>query len=188
MNTVDKATQTQINNIQARTGKTLEQLHAQIRASGKTKHTDIIAMLKLDLGLGHGDANALALSYKKSAAAPTPGADAVDPLTEIYAGPKAELRPIHDKVMQAVAKFGGFEVAPKKGYVSLRRKKQFAMITPATKTRVEIGLNMKGVKATARLQALPAGGMCQYKVDLMKVGEVDAELIAWIKQAYDSAG
>ncbi len=187
MNNVDKAVQTQLNNIQTKTKKSLEQLHAQIRASGNTKHTDIIAMLKLELGLGHGDANALALSYKK-AAAPAPGTDVVDPLTQIYAGPKAELRPIHDKVMQAIAKFGGFEVAPKKGYVSLRRKKQFAMITPATKMRVEIGLNMKGVKATSRLQALPAGGMCQYKVDVSKVGEVDAELIAWIKQAYDSAG
>ncbi len=188
MNSVDKAVQTQLDNIQTKTGKSLEQLHAQIRASGKTKHTDIIAMLKHELGLGHGDANALALSHKKAAAAPASNADAVDPLLEIYAGPKAELRPIHDKVMQAVSKFGEFDVAPKKGYVSLRRKKQFAMITPASKTRVEIGLNMKGVKATARLQALPASGMCQYKVNLGEAGEVDAELIAWIKLAYDAAG
>lgn len=185
MNSVDKAVQTQLDNIQTKTGKSLEQLHAHIRASGKTKHTEIIAMLKLELALGHGDANALALSHKRSAAAPSTD---VDPLATIYAGPKAELRPLHDKIMQAVSKFGGFDVAPKKGYISLRRNKQFAMITPATKTRVEIGLNMKGVKATARLHALPAGGMCQYKVDLSKVGEVDAELIAWIKQAYDSAG
>lgn len=187
MNSVDKAVQTQLNNIQTKTGKTLEQLHAQIRASGKTKHTDIIAMLKSDLGLGHGDANALALLHKKTAA-PAASVDATDPILEIYAGPKAELRPIHDKIMRALSKFGEFEVAPKKGYVSLRRKKQFAMITPATKTRVEVGLNMKGVKVTARLQALPAGGMCQYKVNLGQVDEVDAELIAWIKQAYDAAG
>ena len=35
------------------------------------------------------------------------------------------------------------------------------MIGPATNTRVEVGLNMKDVAATARLKAMPAGGMCQ---------------------------
>jgi hypothetical protein len=46
---------------------------------------------------------------------------------------------------------------------------------------------MKGVPATARLIEQPAGGMCQYKVNCAAAGEVDKELIAWIKQAYDSA-
>ncbi len=38
----------------------------------------------------------------------------------------------------------GVEVVPKKANVSYRRKKQFALLTPATKTRFEIGLNVKG--------------------------------------------
>jgi len=58
---------------------------------------------------------------------------------------KALLRPIHEKLMAAIEKFGNFEVAPKKGYVSLRRKKQFAMIGPGSTTRVDVGLNMKDV-------------------------------------------
>jgi hypothetical protein len=62
------------------------------------------------------------------------------------------------------------------------------MIGPATKTRVEVGLNMKGIEATERLVAQPAGGMCNYKVKVVEVAEVDAELIAWIRQAYDAAG
>ena len=52
--------------------------------------------------------------------------------------------------MKAINGFGPFETAPKKGYVSLRGKKQFAMIGPATNTRVDVGLNMKGVKGDAR--------------------------------------
>ena len=78
--------------------------------------------------------------------------------------------------MAAIDAFGPFEIAPKKGYVSLRRKKQFAMIGPATKTRVDVGLNMKGVPATERLIELPAGGMCQYKVSLTDAAQVDDEL------------
>jgi hypothetical protein len=68
--------------------------------------------------------------------------------------------------MAEIEQLGAFEIAPKKSYLSLRRKKQFAMIGPATNTRVEVGLNMKGVAATARLIEMPSGGMCQYKVTL----------------------
>ena len=86
-----------------------------------------------------------------------------------------------------IDKFGPFEIAPKKGYISLRGKKQFAMIGPATNTQVEVGLNMKGVKPTARLVAQPEKSMCQYKVRVASVAEVDKELIAWLRQAFDAA-
>jgi hypothetical protein len=61
------------------------------------------------------------------------------------------------------------------------------MIGPATNTRVEVGLNMKGAPAASRLIAQPPGGMCQYKVNVTDVKEVDEELIGWIKQAYESS-
>lgn len=190
MNSVDKATETQLQNIQTRTGKTLAQLFTLIRKSGLAKHGEVRDMLKQTLSLGHGDANTLTHAFFKAQApadkaAPATEAEAAD---AIYAGPKAELRPIHDRVMAAIAKLGAFEIAPKKGYLSLRRKKQFAMVGPASQGRVEVGLNMKGVKATPRLVAMPAGGMCQYKVHLTTAKEVDKELIAWLKQAYESAG
>ena len=191
MSTTEKALETQLKNIQTRTGKTLEQLHAIIRKSGLTKHGEIREMLKTNLTLGHGDANTLVHNYLKSdgeSAAKAKGSTPNDVLNEIYSGPKADLRPIHDRLMAAINKFGDFEIAPKKGYVSLRRKKQFAMIGPATKTRVEVGLNMKGVKGTDRLNEMKPGGMCQYKVNITDPKEVDEQLIDWIRQAYDSAG
>lgn len=187
----DKALQTQLTNLQARTGKTLEELTAIIRNSGLTRHGEIRDMLKRDLGMGHGDANTLVhhvLASGGESAAQAPQAAPGDVLDEIYAGPKAHLRPIHDKLMVAINAFGPFETAPKKGYVSLRRKKQLAMIGPATNARVEVGLNLKGVEPTDRLAAQPPGGMCNYKVKLTDASEVDEELIAWIRQAYDSAG
>jgi hypothetical protein len=191
VNVVDKATEAQLKNIQTRTGKTLDELFAFIRATGLAKHGEIREALKRDLGMGHGDANALAGAYLKSdgegvaqAAEAAPG----DVAATLYTGPKADLLSIHEKLMAAIADLGPFETAPKKGYLSLRRKKQFATVGPATRTRVELGLNMKGVPATKRLVRLPAGRMCQYKVDLTDVEGVDGELMAWVARAYDGAG
>jgi hypothetical protein len=192
---MDKALETQLANIQKRTGKTLDQLATLVRNSGLNKHGEAVAMLKDTLGMGHGDANTIVHyakghpSFSDSPAEPGSAESADGALLDaIYAGPKAALRPIHDAVMAKVTKFGDFEIAPKKTYLSLRRKKQFAMVGPATNSRVEVGLNMKEVKATSRLEALPPGGMCQYRVKLTSAADVDSELLAWIRQAYDAAG
>jgi hypothetical protein len=191
MSSVDKAYETQLSNIQKKTGKTMDELTAIVRNSGLTKHGEIRDMLKRELGLGHGDANTLAHFVLKSdgeRAAQTQGLSAGDVLDQIYTGPKASLRPIHDRLMQSIDTFGEFETAPKKGYVSLRRKKQFAMIGPATNTRVEVGINHKTLGAHPRLVEQPAGSMCNFIVKLTQPEEVDDELIGWIKQAFDSAG
>ena len=90
--------------------------------------------------------------------------------------------------MATLETFGPFETIPKKGYVSLRRRKQFAMIGPGSKSRLEVGLNIKDVEATSRLVAMPPGGMCQYKVWLHDPEDADDELFTWIRQAYDLAG
>ena len=191
MSVVDKAIETQLKNIQAKTGKTLDQLGVMLRASGLAKHGELRDFAKRELGLGHGDANTLVHTVLKSDGASAAAASGASPdgvLAEIYSGPKAALRPIHDAFMAGIAGFGEFEIAPKKGYVSLRRKKQFAMIGPGTKTRVDIGINMKGVKGTGRLVELPPGGMCQYKVAVSDAKEIDKELLGWVRQAFDAAG
>ena len=175
---------TQLRNIEAKTGKSLAQLRAMIAQSGLAKHGEVRAMLIERLGLGYGDANTLAHAAKAEAAP----AEAGDPLDAIYAGNKAALRPIHESVMARIERLGAFEIAPKKDYVSLRRKKQFAMLGPAAQTQVELGLNVKGLPADARLKAMPAGGMCQYTVRLSTPAEVDASLVAWLRAAYDTAG
>ena len=120
------------------------------------------------------------------AAPATPASgDAAD---AFYVGAKAALKPIHEKIMAEVAKFGEFEIAPKKTYLSLRRKKQFAMLGPATSTQVEVGLNVKGLKPSDRLVAQPEKSMCNYKVRVAAVAEVDKELIGWLRKAFDAAG
>ena len=189
MSSLDQARDTQLKNIETRTGQTLAQLRTLLTRSGLAKHGELRSFAMEKFGLGYGDANTLVhlamASDGQSAAAGKPEADVI---AEIYADKKAPLRPIHDALMAATAKFGEFEVAPKKGYVSLRRKKQFAMIGPGGASRVDVGLNMKGVPPTDRLLAEKPGGMCQYKVKVAGTNEVDAELVGWLRQAYDAAG
>jgi hypothetical protein len=189
MSTLDKAVQTQIDNIQKKTGKSLAELSAIAKSSGLTKHGELRDMFKEKLGLGHGDANALVhavLASDGARAAEGKSDDAV--LDEIYSGPKAAFRPIYERLMQEINKFGEFEIVPKKGYVSLRRKKQFAMIGPKTNTRFEVGINARDLKKSPRLLEQPQGSMCNYIVNLTDVKEADAELVAWIKSAFEAAG
>lgn len=185
---IDKALATQLTNIETRTGKTVAELKKIVLSSGLSKHGEMVAMLKTTLGMGHGDANLVVhLARKADEPAASSPSSSEDVLDGLYTGPKAALRPIHDKLLTKIRKFGSFDEAPKKTYVSYRRKKQFAMIGPATNTRVEVGLNIKGVEATERLIQLPSGQMCNYKIRLSDVKEVDAELIAWIRAAYEAS-
>ena len=189
MSSLDKAMQTQLDNIQKKTGKSLDQLMAIARKSGLTKHGEIRDYLKRELGLGHGDANTLVHAiFQSEGQRAAEGRSTDQVLDEIYTGAKAHMRPIHEKLMKEIKQFGEFEIAPKKGYVSLRRKRQFVMIGPKTNTRFEVGINAKDLQKNARLLEQPKGSMCNYIVNLTETKQVDEELIAWIKLAFEGAG
>jgi uncharacterized protein DUF5655/uncharacterized protein DUF4287 len=189
MTSLEKAVQTQLVNIQKKTGMNMKELTTIIQKSGLSKHGEIREMLQEKLGLGHGDANALVHAVFESdgtRSAKGKSEDAV--LDEIYSGTKAGFRPIHDELVKHIDRFGEYEVVPKKGYVSLRRKKQFAMIGPKTNTRFEVGINAKDLKKNVRLVEQPKGSMCNYIVSLTDAQQVDSELIGWLKSAFESAG
>lgn len=189
MSTLDKAVRTQLDNIQKKTGMSLEELSAFVKKSGLSKHGEIREMLMAKLGLSYGDANSLVHAiFKSDGARAAEGKSMEAVLDDIYSGPKAAFRPIHEMLMTEIAKFGEFETVPKNGYVSLRRKKQFAMIGPRTNTRLEVGINAKDLKSDDRLLEQPKGSMCSYIVRLTDEKDVDASLIAWLKSAFEGAG
>lgn len=184
-----KALATQLANIEKKTGKSLAELSAAIKKCGKAKHGEIRAWVVETYGLGNGDANTLTHhALGSDGAAQAAGASIDQVLDDIYTGKKAHLRPVHDKLMAAIEGFGAFETAPKKGYVSLRRKKQFAMLGPKTNERFELGLNLKDDISDTRVKPVPPGGMCQYIVPLSSPDEIDAKLVSYIKQAFEAAG
>ena len=189
MNSLEQAAHTQLNNIQKKTDKTLDELRALASKTGFAKHSQLRDYFKTELGLGYGDANALA-HFVRTPAEPQGAKEMThaDMLNELYAGKKTALRPIHEAIWPEVVKLGAFEIAPKKKYLSLRRKKQFAIIGPATNTRVEVGLNVKDLPSNPRLVEQPKGSMCNYIVKLSDPAEVDENLFTWIKAAYEASG
>jgi hypothetical protein len=185
MSSPEEATQTMIANYPEKTGKTLDEWVAIARASGLAKHREILNLMKDKYGMTYGYANLVAIKTLEGAAPP-----ASDDLVEMqYSGDKAGLRPIYAALIAAVSGFGSdVEAAPKKAYVSLRRRKQFAIIQPSTAARVDVGINLKGIAAGGRLEASGSfNTMVSHRVRLSALDEVDGELLAWLKQAYDQA-
>ncbi|HKQ50302.1 MAG TPA: DUF4287 domain-containing protein [Phycisphaerae bacterium] len=179
---------TMISNLKEKTGKPLDAWLKIATASKKSRHGEIVAFLKSEHGMGHGYANLVAQKTLQAASgeAPVEGEDLVDGQ---YAGAKAGLRPIYDALLTAVGKFGGdVEIAPKKAYVSLRRSKQFAIVQPSTATRVDVGINLKGESSTPRLEKSGSfNAMVSHRVRVEKKTDVDAELIRWLRKAYEAA-
>ena len=175
---------TMLANIPQKTGKPLDAWLKLVARSGHEKHGQIVKFLKAEHGVTHGFANLIA---NRALGGGTPAEPAGDDLVAAqYAGPKAALRPIYDAVEKYVKTLGkDVELAPKKAAVSIRRSKQFALVGPATKTRVDLGVNLKGVEPTGKLEAW--GGMVTHRVRLEKPADLDKQVKAWLKQAYEAA-
>lgn len=179
-------TETMIRNLETQTGKPFAHWLRIARGSKRTRHGEIVAFLKTEHGLGHGYANLVVHRALVSDATSAGGADAL--IAAQYQGAKAGLKPIYDAVLAAVTAFGDdVAVSPKKAYVSLRRAKQFAMVQPATATRMDVGLNLKGVAVKGRLEAVKQPAMCSHVVRVTSAREVDQELVGLLRKAYDAS-
>lgn len=173
-------------NLKEKTGKTINQWLTVVDKSQLAKHGEITKHLKSEYGVTHGYASMIAHQALRRDAPDTSGDDLV---AAQYSGGKTDLRPIYDKLTQAIQKFGqDVELAPKKAYVSLRRSKQFGLIQPSTRTRVDVGICLKDVEPTERLEASGSfNAMVSHRVRLSGPSDVDEELIAWLMRAYESA-
>jgi predicted transport protein len=143
-------------------------------------------MLKEKYGIGHGYANMVVHKAKESNAAASPDDKLV---AEQYKGKEA-LKELYDLLIKEIRQFGpDVELAPKKAYVSIRRKKQFAILQPSTKTRLDVGLMLKDTPASGTLEAAGSwNAMCTHRIKLENKTDVTPQLIKWIRQSYDLAG
>ena len=184
---MDQATQTMIDNLHKNTGKSLDEWIAVVSKEKLQKHGDILKFLKENYGFTHGFANLVAHKALKSDAGSAEDQDEL--VAKQYVG-KAQFWPVYEKLKREIEALGtDVEFIPKNAYVSVKRKKQFAMLVPATKTRYEVGINLKGQTPQGILELEPkANAMCSHKVVVNHEEQITPELISWLKKAYEAAG
>ena len=185
MSTVEQGLRSQIENIEAKYGRPIDDWVELIGASGLTRHGEIVALLKADYGLSHGAANRVALVAMDALA---PKAETTNQEAVLYTGKRAALLPIHARLMESVSGLGpDVEVAPKKGYLSLRRRKQFAMIQPAAR-HVDLGLVLSGRPVDERFEsAANFNALFTHRVRVRSVEDIDRELVGALEVAYEAA-
>jgi len=175
---------TMIANMPEKTGKSLEEWFELLQKKNFAKHGEGMKFLKEEHGVSHGFANTILQLYKKSESQE----DDDDLVTAQFKG-KEHLKDIYDLLEKNIKTFGNdLEWAPKKTYVSVRRKKQFAILQPSTKTRFDIGLNLKGVESQGVLE--PSGSfnsMCSHRIKVASKDDLTESVYHWIREAYEKA-
>lgn len=184
---MDAATQTMIDNLQKNTGKSLEEWIEKVQSEKLSKHGEIMKFLKEKHSFTHGFANLVAHKALKTDAGSAENQDEL--VVKQYKG-KENFWPIYLRLLEAIEAFGSdIEFAPKNAYVSVKRKKQFAILIPSTKTRYEIGINLKGYPASGILEAeTKSNAMCSHKISATHESEITDEVIDWLRKAYEAAG
>jgi predicted transport protein len=177
-----------IEQLPEKTGRAFPEWLRLIRAGKFARHGEIMKFLKEKHGVTHGYANQIALEALRPADGPARGSDEL--ITAQYAGKKAALKPIYERLATLLRRMGkDVEFAPKKAYVSVRRARQFAIIQPSTATRLDVGINLAGHARTARLESSGSfNAMVSHRVRISHVDQIDSELEAWLRKAYDDAG
>lgn len=172
-------------NLKEKTGKTLQQCKTELAKQPFTKHGEYMKYLKSECGITHGFANFIVLKFREADAA---SSNEDDLIATQYKG-KDNLKPIFellDKTLKALGE--NVECVPKKAAVSYKVKRQFTLVQPSTKSRIDLGLKLNDVEHQGRLETSgPFGTMCTHRVQITDASQIDDELLDWIKLAYQQA-
>ncbi|MRT93565.1 DUF4287 domain-containing protein [Ancylomarina sp. 16SWW S1-10-2] len=176
---MDKALQTMIDNMPEKTGKSLAEWKKILLGKSFVKHSEGVKYLKTEHGVTHGFANTIVTLSKEEK-------NTSDDLIEAQYNGKEHLIPLYEKLVEFVNTLGSdVIITPKKGSVSIIRKRQFVLIKPATKTRIDLGFKLNDKPITERLEnSGPFGTMCTHRVRLSEITEIDDELKGWITESY----
>jgi predicted transport protein len=169
-----------------KTGNSLAYWIEIVKKQSFEKHGEIIKFLKDKHDFTHGFANFVAHKTRETVAG---GPTSDDELVNNQYKGKESLLPIYTKLITAIKSFGkDIEIVPKKGSVSLRTNKQFALIQPSTKTRIDLGLKIKDKEPEGRLESSGLfGTMCTHRMQILDASEVDEVVIAYLKEAYEKS-
>jgi hypothetical protein len=185
-----------INDLPAKTGRSLDQWLRHIKAAGPPTEKDCRTWLKNAYNIGTNTAWWLAekaFGNQLGVADDTPeGYLRLAPVyvAKMYAGPKTALKPIHDELMRLAQLLGGdVRICPCKTIVPLYRRHVFAQIKPATNKRLDLGFALGEEPFTSRLR--DTGGRAKkdritHSVALASPSDIDLQVKRWLKQAYEN--
>jgi hypothetical protein len=106
----------------------------------------------------------------------------------MFAGPKAALLPIYERLYALARTYGDVKISPGKTIVPIYRHHVIAQIKPTTRTRIDFGLALKDTPAKGRL--IDTGGLAKkdritHRIEITSPTEVDAYVETWLERAYD---
>ncbi|WP_420583041.1 DUF4287 domain-containing protein [Reichenbachiella sp.] len=179
---MDKALKTMIDNMPDKTGKSLEAWKKLLKEKNFAKHGEAVKYLKTEHGVTHGFANTIVTLSKEDN-------QSAEDLVEVQYKGKENLVPMYDALIKFIKTLGSdVTITPKKGSVSIIRKRQFVLIKPATKTRIDLGFKLKDKPTNERLgDSGPFGTMCTHRVMISEDSDIDDELKSWILEAYNQS-
>ncbi len=179
-----------LDNIQTQTGKSPQDFRLLAEKKGLLKEGvktgQIVSWLKEDFGLGRGHAMAVVLTLQS---ATHPRKTLEEQVDMHFSGSKARWRKSYDGLLSRVNKFGAdVSIAPTNSYISLLRKNKKFAILQATSNRLDIGVKLKGAKITPRFEAAGSwNAMVTHRVRIEDPAQIDAEIVSWLRQAYEMA-
>ena len=154
---------------------------------GLVKNGEIVNWLKTDYGLGHGHANAIAhliMSTDETKTGPVTRSPRISPAKK-PSGASLTTR----SAARTLAFGSDVEIAPAKSYINLvRGVRKFGIVQISAADRMDIGIKRKGVAPTERFEAAGSwNAMVTHRVRITDPAQIDAEVLAWLKLAYDAA-
>jgi len=179
---MEPALKTMIENMPTKTGKSLEEWKLILAQKSFTKHSEGVKFLKSEHNVTHGFANTIVTLSKGENKQP-------EDLVQLQYKGKEGLTPIYEELLVFIKSLGtDVTITPKKTSVSIIGKRQFLLIKPATKTRIDLGFKLKDKPITERLEnSGPFGTMCTHRVKVTGIKDIDNELKSWISEAYNAS-
>lgn len=173
-------------NLPRTTGRSLDEWLTLVAAAGAADRKARVAWLRKEHGLGSSTA---ALIAERAEGAADADGDPEALVDALFAGARAVLRPVADRLLAAAAALGGDVTAtPCATMLPIRRAHVFARLRPATRTRLDLGLALGDAPAIGRLRdsgGLARGDRITHRVALGSPTEVDDEVLGWLRRAYE---
>ncbi len=178
--------QAYLDTVKEKTGKTPDDFKRMAKEKGLTEYKDVIAWLKADFGLGLGHARAIT-SIVLHADEPKTTLD--EAIEKQFSGGKAVWRSPYDALLAELQKFGSdVQVATTSAYISLLRKDRKFGIVQVTSKNMDVGIKLKGAAAQGRLaESGNWNSMVTHRVRIDDPQQIDAELLSWLREAYQKA-